>query len=107
MTPFPRDPADRKAAHEAMKAAAPELMSDIAALRGLFPGARLTHFSAGPVEYGAAPRTDGVPVTDEMLERVLVAQQRAANKTDPERLLAAKAAKKQHDRIKRLALKKP
>jgi hypothetical protein len=79
MNPFPREPAARKAAHEAMKSAAPELMDDIAALRGLFPGAKLTHFQAPGVEYGTPPRTDGWVVDQALVDRVQIKIDRVAN----------------------------
>lgn len=50
--PFPTDKAGRAAVFQAMQAAAPELMQDIAALRAQFPDSKLTHFKADGIEYG-------------------------------------------------------
>lgn len=52
-----------------MVAAAPALMSDIAALRTQFPSAKVTHFKAGSVEYGE-PAPAGWPISDELVYRV-------------------------------------
>ena len=70
---------------------APALMDDAAAIRAMFPGARMTYFSAGPLELGVAPK-DGwvvdcpIPKTEAELAEIE---------------LQKKVAEKQHAAIKR------
>lgn len=75
MTPFPTDPAERKAAAAAMTAASPALMQDVAAWRQLFPKARLTHFKAGDMEYGEGGK-DGFVITEAFCRAALEVEAR-------------------------------
>ena len=68
-TPFPTDPAERKAVHAAMVAAAPDLMGDVAAWRQMFPKAKLAHFKAPALELGEAT-PDGWHISDALVYRV-------------------------------------
>lgn len=91
LRPFPITPADKRTAHAAMTAAAPDLMAEIAALRKAFPKARLTFFQAGEVEFGKVPKVGVAPYLPPVL-------------TDAEVLhfrLMAKADEKRHAAIKR------
>ena len=91
MHPFPTSPDKRREAAAAMKAAAPDLMDEIAALRAQFAGARMTYFKADGLEFGRTPMAGwvvDVPLPKAEIDVATEARSKAADR-------------KRHDTIKR------
>ncbi len=99
ITPFPKDPAGRKALGAQMTAASPALMADVAEWRQLFPGARLTHFKAPGIEVGTTPKPTGWLVDEDLSIRV--ASQHRKDNPEPEAVEAKRVAKKTSSARKR------
>lgn len=66
---FPTSKAGKEEAFRLMQATAAELMADVAALRARFPGATMTYFQAGGLEYGK-PSPEGWQIDQALLDRV-------------------------------------